>query len=73
MFKSHLTDMKRASATLRNGEFTSMWQKSAKGRDHYHHALGYLWVAAQMRGLASGALAHGASMVSKFKLKQKQG
>lgn len=72
LFKSHLTDMKRASATLRNGEFTSMWQKSAKGKDHYHHALGYLWVAAQMRGLASGALAHRASMVTKFRLKQKQ-
>lgn len=53
-FKTHLQDMKRASATLRNGEFTSTWQKSAKGNDHFHHALAYLYIAAQMRGIATG-------------------
>ena len=47
---AHLRDMKRATATLRSsGEFASVWQKSAKGSDHYHHALGYLWLAAQIR------------------------
>jgi len=66
--KDHLTDMKRASATLRNGEFTSQWIKSKKGADHYHHALGYLWVASQMRGVAQGAFSFGGPLVSKFKV-----
>jgi len=66
--KAHLTDMKRAQAALRNGEFTTMWQKSNKGKDHYHHALGYLWVAAQMRGVAAGVLNAGILGVSKFKV-----
>lgn len=73
LFKAHMTDMKRAAATLRNGEFTSVWQKSPKGRDHYHHALGYFWVAAQMRGIASGALSTGMPLVSTFKLGKKWG
>lgn len=68
MVKQHLTDMKRASATLRNGEFTSIWQKSSKGQDHMHHSLGYLWVAAQMRGVAAGAMVLGTNLVSTFKL-----
>ena len=64
--------MKRASATLRNGEFTSLWQKSSKGHDHYHHTVAaYLSTACQMRGLASGALGSGAPLVSTFRLKQK--
>lgn len=66
-FKEHMQDMKRASATLRNGEFTSMWQKSSKGRDHYHHSLLYLYIASQMRGMATGGVATGLSMVGKFK------
>jgi len=66
--RAHLTDMKRAQAALRNGEFTTMWQKSNKGKDHYHHALGYLWVAAQMRGVAAGVLNTGILGVSKFKV-----
>lgn len=65
----HLTDMKRAQAALRNGEFTSTWQKSNKGNDHYHHSLGYLWLAAQIRGVASGVMAFGGPLVSKFKVK----
>lgn len=68
VIKAHLTDMKRAQAALRNGEFTTMWQKSNKGKDHYHHALGYLWVASQMRGVAVGSLGPNIPMVSKFKL-----
>lgn len=65
--KAHMQDMKRASATLRNGEFTSQWQKSAKGNDHYHHALGYLNIASKMRGLTVGHSTAGLTMVSKFK------
>lgn len=69
LIKSHMTDMKRASATLRNGEFTSVWQKSSKGNDHYHHTLGYLWIAAQLRGIAMGGMATGMPGVSTFKIK----
>lgn len=69
LVKSHLTDMKRASAALRNGEFTSVWQKTSKGQDHYHHTLGYLWIASQMRGIVSNAAILGSSPVSTFKLR----
>lgn len=69
LIKKHLTDMKRASATLRNGEFTSVWQKSSGGEDHYHHALGYLFIAAQMRGIAYSSGPSGMPAVHKFKLR----
>lgn len=69
ILKAHLTDMKRASATLRNGEFSSVWQKSSKGSDHYHHALGYLWIASQMRGVAALSTTLMARLVHKFKVK----
>jgi hypothetical protein len=69
LLKRHLQDMKRASATLRNGEFTSLWQKSSKGQDHYHHALLYLWVAAQMRGVVNNSAPLDIFGVQKFKLK----
>ena len=68
LVKKHMTDMKRASATLRNGEFTSLWGKSSKGNDHYHHSLAYLWIAAQMRGIAHGSMSTGLPGVMKFKL-----
>jgi hypothetical protein len=71
LLKAHLQDMKRASATLRNGEFTSIWQKSSKGADHYHHTLAaYLATAAQMRGIASGALSSHGPAVSTFRLRR---
>lgn len=68
LVKKHLTDMKRASATLRNGEFTSVWQKSTGGEDHYHHSLGYLWIAAQMRGIAHYNGSGGMPALHKFKV-----
>jgi len=71
LFKAHLQDMKRASATLRNGEFTSMWQKSSRGADHYHHALNYLNIANQMRGIATGAHLTGLQQLSTFKVKDR--
>lgn len=71
LFKAHLMDMKRASATLRNGEFTSMWQKSSKGRDHYHHSLLYLSIAARMRGIASFQVMGSLPGVSTFKHRPK--
>lgn len=71
LLKAHLQDMRRASAALRTGEFTSVWQKSSKGNDHYHHTLAaYLATAAQMRGIASGAFS-GAPLVSTFRLRKK--
>ena len=71
--KAHLRDMKRAQAALRsNGEFTSMWVKSSKGQDHYHYhyALGYLWLAAQIRGLGRSRYTPGMFGVTKFRLVQ---
>jgi Phage terminase large subunit (GpA) len=67
LFKAHLQDMKRATATLRNGEFTSVWQKSTKGNDHYHHSLLYLSIAAKMRGIASTGDFANLIPVKKFK------
>lgn len=68
VLKAHLQDMKRATATLRNGEFTSVWQKSSKGQDHYHHSLAYLWVAGQIRGVAAGFISGLDMGVQKFKV-----
>ena len=70
LFKAHLQDMKRAAATLRNGEFTSLWQKSAKGNDHYHHALLYFSIACKMRGVVNTTLVGGLSPVKKFKMRE---
>lgn len=67
LLKAHFLAMRRAKAQLRNGEFTSVWQKPADGQDHYMHAMGYLWVASQMRGIAAGYTNLGIG-VSKFKV-----
>lgn len=68
LIKTHMVAMKRASAQLRNGEFSANWVKPADGQDHYWHTLGYLWVASQMRGIAAGYTNLGIG-VSKFKVK----
>lgn len=67
--KLHLRDMKRAQATLRNGEFSSLWVKSTKGNDHYHHALAYLWLAAQIRGVVRPSYSPGMFTVGKFRVR----
>lgn len=54
--RNHLVAMRRAAATLSNGEFMTNWVKPENGQDHYHHSTLYLWVAAQMRGVAVGAM-----------------
>jgi len=46
----HVTDMKRMQKFDQDNELVFNWEKSADGNDHYHHALLYCWVAAQMRG-----------------------
>lgn len=68
LLKAHLQDMKRASATLRNGEFASQWQKSSKGNDHYHHALQYLRIASRMRGVVQNPTLGYLLPVTKFKV-----
>ncbi len=69
VYKAHLQDLRRASATLRNGEFTSLWSKSSKGNDHYHFSTLYLNIAAQMRGVAQFTGSGGMPSVTKFKVK----
>ena len=68
LMRAHMVDMKRAQATLRNGEFTSLWTKSTKGADHYLHAMGYLWLAAQLRGIVSTTVIPSMFAVQKFKV-----
>lgn len=53
----HFKAMRRAQAALRNGEFSTVWTKPVDGHDHYWHALGYLWLAAQLRGVQAFATA----------------
>jgi hypothetical protein len=67
VYKAHMQDMKRASLTLRNGEYTSQWQKSARGIDHYHHSTAYCFIASLLRGVSTGHTASGLPGVSKFK------
>lgn len=67
-YRKHLLDLRRASATLRNGEFTSLWSKSSKSVDHYHFATLYLATAAEMRGIAMGSMDLSMLGVSTFKL-----
>lgn len=67
LMKSHMLDLKRVNAALRNGEFSSIWQKSAKGADHFFHSVGYLFIATRMRGIAAGHSTLNMG-VSKFKL-----
>lgn len=54
LYKAHLQDMKRVEASLRNGEFHAIWQKSSKKRDHYHFATAYAFIATMMRGVQTG-------------------
>lgn len=70
LFRSHMKDQLRAQATLRSGEFASMWQKSSKGEDHYHHAVLYAWIASQMRGVAAGNSLMPSMGVRTFKIKE---
>lgn len=53
-FVSECMDMKRVQIVDKDGELTYSWEKSAQGADHYMFALLYLYVAARLRGLATG-------------------
>lgn len=69
VMKAHMIDMKRAEVSLRNNTWGSTWVKSAKGNDHYMHAGGLLWIAAQLRGVGSSRLIPSMFGVSTFRQK----
>lgn len=66
----HLQDMKRIKAFTEDKEIAYVWQKSAKGHDHFHHALLYCWIASKMRAVSSSSILL-PFLVSKFPVKQK--
>lgn len=68
IFTAHLQDMKRVKDFTAEREISYVWRKSAKGNDHFHHALLYAWVAGKMRGIASSLILL-PSYVQKFKVK----
>jgi hypothetical protein len=69
MFTKHLMDMKRLREFTVEREMTYVWQKSAKGQDHFHHALLYSWIASKMRSVSGGRIVL-PWLVGKFHVKQ---
>jgi hypothetical protein len=67
----HMQDMKRVKEFTAEKEVTFVWQKSAKGNDHFHHALLYAWIAAKMRGVAGGLIVL-PWLVAKIRTKEKE-
>jgi hypothetical protein len=63
---AHLRDQKRIQEFTRDQEMSFVWKKSARGVDHFHHALLYLWVASRMSGVA-GSIITLPSLVHSFK------
>lgn len=55
-FAKHVQDMKRVKDFTREKEISYVWQKSAKGNDHFHHALLYAWIASKMRGVVQSSI-----------------
>jgi hypothetical protein len=70
LVKKHLQDMKRIKEFTVEREVSYVWQKSAKGQDHFHHTLMYLWIAAKMRGVVTTGVAL-PFFVGKFKIGKK--
>lgn len=64
---AHLQDMKRIRDFSSDKEVTFVWRKSTKGEDHFHHALGYAFVAAKMRAVAGSSIVL-PGLVHSFKL-----
>jgi hypothetical protein len=50
-FVSHLRDMKRIQKFTKSQEMRYVWEKT-EGKDHYHHALLYFYIATKLRGTA---------------------
>lgn len=65
-FVEECLDLKRIQKVSQDGELEFSWEKSAKGEDHFFFALLYLYVAARMRAMASGAYAW-PSLLTTFK------
>lgn len=63
---AHHTDMKRVQKFTEEQEMQYVWEKSERGTDHWHHAYLYAWVAAKLRGMASGLITL-PSLVMKFR------
>ena len=53
---AHLQDQIRIKDFGSDNEMSYVWRKSARGNDHFHHALLYLLVAARMVGVAGSSL-----------------
>lgn len=71
IFNAECLDMKRVKKWDANTELTFTWVKSEEQMDHYFHALLYMFVAARLRGMATG-VGDWPSIVSKFRVKQKE-
>lgn len=67
-YRDECLDMKRIPKRDQMGELTYVWEKSVQGNDHYFFATLYLYAAARMRGLATGAIVL-PSLVSGFRVK----
>lgn len=73
-FKDHLRDMRRVrmgDPKLNPDTERFMWTKSKAAVDHFHHALGYAWVAAKLR-LAARPTIHVSSVAVMSKIRMKQ-
>jgi hypothetical protein len=67
-FFSECLDMKRVQKRDENKELVYSWEKSARGEDHYFFALLYMYVAARLRGTATGVF-NWPSLLMKVRLK----
>ncbi len=65
--KAHLIASKRSKKVTEDGQL-SVWNKPSNGDDHFHYALLYTWLAAQIRVAAARGFGM-PPMVAKFKLK----
>lgn len=64
-------DLKRIQMVNKDGELEFSWEKSANGNDHYFFATLYLYIAARLRGMASGTFTWG-GLVSSFRVREKE-
>lgn len=69
--KAQLTASKRSKKVTEDGQL-SVWNKPNNGDDHFHYALLYTWLAAQIRVAASRGFGM-PPMVGSFKLKPPAG
>jgi hypothetical protein len=66
---THMTDMKRIQKIDKFNTMRYVWEKTT-GVDHYHHAMLYMYIATQMRGLAGAWTTPGAvPLVFRFRQK----